>query len=93
MATIMLLSALGVLYPGLAPGRLLDTFTLGGSLTYTKGMEWPTGTRLTIDAGGAQGIHVMIFDGTDVATVSVSGDGPTTDCTVTLEPINASCML
>lgn len=68
---------------------------VGGSLTFTMGVEWPTGTRnLSLDAPGLAADYVITFDGSDTADVLYSDADVDAVCTVLLEPtVDASCTL
>jgi hypothetical protein len=64
-----------------------------GSLQFSKGVEWPTGTRnLDLTANGTTANYMISFDGSDVATVIYSDDIADADCSVDLNPpVFADC--
>ena len=64
-----------------------------GSLQFSKGVDWPTGTRdLDLTADGSMANYLMTFDGSDVATVIYSDDVADASCTVNMNPpVFADC--
>jgi len=69
------------------------SFEMGGSLLFSKGVDWPTGTRnLDLVADGFTADFIIGFDGSDVATVIYSDDIADADCSVDLNPpVLADC--
>jgi hypothetical protein len=83
------------LFANCSGSGLQGSLEISGSVLFTIGVDWPSGTRnLTVTTGGSTANYVITFNGTDTALVSYSDDDSDADCTVDLnEPVTASCTL